>query len=229
MRQEEKLNDLAAHEIAALEAEGIKLTAAEVVQINALGWAVETPEARRHLARGVPVPAGGVFLWPLTLRAHDWLERVGSDFSDSEGCSAVAYAMAHAYADGNELDLTGRAAVDAVKAWVRRLRCTAAELEEAVDQTQSQEAGHDLPNDPDGKPMSAGDFSAFLAAACGGDVEFWERRCSFGYALAYLAAVVKQNAADGRPTAGDPKILANRALGMAVEKIRERAKAEANG
>ena len=57
-----KLSELAEAEIESLRAEGIDLTPAEIIEINALGWAVESPETRRLLARGVPVAVGGVYL-----------------------------------------------------------------------------------------------------------------------------------------------------------------------
>ena len=85
MLPEERLNDLAAREIAALESEGIRLTAAEVVKLNALGWAIETPCARRELSRGVPVMlCEGVYLWPLTIQAADWFDRVGERLRPSK-------------------------------------------------------------------------------------------------------------------------------------------------
>jgi hypothetical protein len=40
-----------------------------------------------------------------------------------------------------------------------------------------------------------------------------------------LNQIVRQNAADGKPTANDPKIIAQRALGWAAEKIRNRGTA----
>ena len=109
-----KLNDLAAAEIDALERDGIKLTPADIVQLNALGWAVETPSARLGLSRGVPVQVGGAWLWPLTLQAAEWLERVGPEIQLQNESAVVAYAMAHCYADGDALILAGDAA-DAVK------------------------------------------------------------------------------------------------------------------
>jgi hypothetical protein len=230
MLPEERLNDLAEREIAALEAEGIRLTAAEVVKLNALGWAVENPTTRRRLARGVPVAVGGVSLWPLTLYASDWLERASGHFNGNADVLAVAYAMAHSYAQNGELDGDGPEVVDIVKAWSKKLLATPQELTEAVEQVMAQDATVDLPASPaDGKPMETGDFSAFLAATNGGDPEFWERRCSIGYALAVLAHITRQNAADGKPTANDPKILATRAFGIAAEQIRELAKAQENG
>jgi len=73
--------------------------------------------------------------------------------------------------------------------------------------------------------MTMGDFSAFLASACGGDPDFWERRCASGYTHAVLDCLCRQNSADGKKTMADPRIRAERALGWAVEKIkRDRAK-----
>jgi hypothetical protein len=77
--------------------------------------------------------------------------------------------------------------------------------------------------------MSMGDFSAFLSASCGATPDFWERRCSIGYALQVLNQIARQNAADGKPTANDPKIIAQRALGWAAEKIRNRGMATSDG
>lgn len=228
MRADEKLNDLAAAEIADLETQGITLTPAEIVQLNALGWAIETPWSRRALARGVPVPVGGVTLWPLTLYASDWMERVGSSMDGLASTYALAYAMAYGRCESGELDVDGREAESAVMRWGRRLRCTAEELTVAMEQVVEQDEGHDQPPDEAGNPMPMGDFSAFLAGTCGADPDFWERRCAVGYTLQVLYAVVKQNAADGKPTANDPRIMAERAMGWAVQKIIDSRKAEAS-
>ena len=60
-----KLSGLAEAEIESLRADGIDLTPAEIIEINALSWAIESPESRRLLSRGAPVSVGGVYLWPL--------------------------------------------------------------------------------------------------------------------------------------------------------------------
>jgi len=66
-----------------------------------------------------------------------------------------------------------------------------------------------------------GDFSVFLAAACGGEPDFWERRCAAGYTHAVFDCIVRQNSADGRKTLADPRLKAERALGWAIEKIKK--------
>lgn len=220
-----KLNELAKAEIEQLETQGIRVTPEEVVEINALGWSVHRPETRRLLARGRPVPVGGVVLWPLTLAALDWLDR--NHVATDRAAPEIAYAMCHGRTSGDELDCEGREAVAKVKQWYSRLPCTPSELIEAIAQVDAQDSRAELPPDPDGHPMSLGDFSAFLTANCGGDPEFWERRVSIGYCCALLATLVMQNHADKRPCSHDPRIIAERSLGWAVEKIKARHVCEA--
>lgn len=221
------LSELAAAELDALRADGITVTDDDVVHVNALAWAVETPESRRLLSRGVPVEVGGCVLWPLTLAGADWYDRVGCALPGNLSFYALGYAQAYGRSDGPELDCEGREAERRVKAWRKALRCTKAELDTAMTQLMDQERGPDMPEVPTGKPVTPGDFSAHLAAACGGTPDFWERRCSFGYAVAVLTAIAAQNQADGRPNANDPRIMAECALGLAIERIRERHNGEA--
>ena len=217
-----KLSGLAEAEIEALEADGYRLTAAEIVRLNALAWNVETPESRRLLSRGLPVFVGGATLWPLTLAAEDWLDRVGRKLRPKWlRTSALAYAMAHGRDDGG-LDLDGITAAIKIGLWQRRLRCTWGELNVAMSQIIGQDSGLDLPPDTGaGKPLKLGEFSAELAAAAGGTPDFWETRCSRSYCFSVLSAIARQNAADGKPLADD-RIRAERALGWAVELIRRR-------
>ena len=234
MHDTAKANDLAREEIDALEKQGIKLTLEEIVEINALGWAVQSQEARRHLARGRPVIVGGVWLWPLTIRAASWL--VDNRFPLDSVTPAMGYAMAFGRSDGHELDIVGNGAIDAVESWYKSLRITKDEFVEAVKQVDDQDAPAELPPDPtrDGERLSLGDLCAFLCACCGADADFWERRCSMTFAMATLTAFVTQNQADGKSSANDQRIMAERALGWAVEKIKARhvtetAEAAGNG
>jgi len=235
MLPEERLNDLAAREIADLEADGIYPTAAEVVRLNALGWAIEYPTARRELSRGVPIMlCEGVYLWPLTIQATDWFDRVGEHLEPTAldmilhprlsadlPLLALAYAMANAYADGSALDTDGPDATRAILSWSSGLKCTADRLQCAIAEVVAQQDTPTLPPEDDGRPMAVGDFSVHLAAACGETPDFWERRCSIGYCAALLSAITKQAIADGRPLANDPKILATRAMGLEAARIRK--------
>jgi hypothetical protein len=214
-----KLSDLAACEIEKLRAEGIVLTPAEIVELNALGWAVETPETRRLLARGVPVEIGGVYLWPLSLYAQEWFARVGARLGDNIGQTyALAYAMAHGRDDGEPLAFEGRPAEKIIARWGKSLKCTFGELNVAIAQILQQEEEAEQPPEETGG-MTAGDLSALLAAACGDTPDFWERRCASGYALAVLSAIILQNQAEKKSCMADPRIKAERALGWAIAKI----------
>lgn len=214
------LSSVAEGEIAALELEGIQLTASEIVELNALGWAVEHPSLRRELSRGRPVPVGGVWLWPITMRGLSFLQHNG--FPMDVVTPAMGFALCFGRSEGCEMDLDGHAAEKAVMGWFKSLRCTKAEFEEAVRQVDAQDAPPVLPPDPEGKPMTLGAFCMFLAAVCGGDADFWERRCSMSYCFQRLALREMQNNADKRPCSHDPRIVAERALGFAVQKIREK-------
>ena len=216
-----KLSELAQAEIDNLRADGIDLTPAEIVELNALGWAVESPETRRLLARGAPVAVGGVYLWPMSLYAEEWFDRVGCHLSgNKQQAYALAYAMAHGRDDGDPLVIDGREAEKVVKQWGKSLKCTFGELNVAISQVTQQDEDAEQPPEETGG-ITMGDFSAFLAAACGGDPDFWERRCASGYCHAVLDTLVRQNNADGKKTLADPRIKATRALGWACEKIKK--------
>jgi len=220
-----KLSELAQAEIDNLRADGIDLTPAEIVEINALGWAVESPETRRLLARGVPVEIGGIYLWPMSLYAQEWFNRVGCQLSDNTlRAYALAYAMARGHDEGEPLAIEGRTAEKIIKRWAKTLRCTFGELNVAISQILQQDETAEQPPDENGG-MAVGDFSAFLAAACpAGSPDFWERRCAASYTYSVLDAMVRQNSADKKPSLADPRIKAERALGWAIEKIRKSRK-----
>ena len=220
-----KLSELALAEIDNLRADGIDLTPAEIIEINALGWAVETPETRRLLARGAPVEIGGIYLWPMSLYAQEWFNRVGCQLDgNKQQAYALAYAMAHGRDDGEPLAIEGRTAEKTIARWARSLKCTFGELNVAISQILQQEEEAEQPPDETGG-MSIGDFSAFLASACpGASPDFWERRCASSYTHAVLDCMVRQNSAEGHKTMADPRIKSERALGWAIEKIKKNRK-----
>ena len=219
-----KLSELAEAEIETLRADGIDLTPAEIIEINALGWAVESPETRRLLARGAPVAIGGVYLWPMSLYAQDWFDRVGCYLDgNKQQTYALAYAMAHGRNEGEPLAMECREAEKTVKRWGKSLKCTFGELNVAVSQVLQQDEDAEQPPSETGG-MTMGDFSAFLASACGGDPDFWERRCAAGYTHAVLDALCRQNSAEGMKTLADPRLKSERALGWKIECIKKKRK-----
>ena len=222
----QKLNELAAAEIAALEAEGIKLTASEIVELHALGESVQTPEVRIHLSRGCPVFVGGVTLWPLTIRAEDWYRREGLKLEGAMSDIALAYAMANAYDESGELDQSGPAVLSSLKQWRSKLRCRLSQLQEAMAQILEQEHVEPIPQGPDDRPLTAAEFCLVLSNLSKTPPDFWERRCSIGYSRAMMTTILMQNRADDKPSINDPSIRSEVVLGNRVDEIR---KSRANG
>lgn len=226
MNDQANLSGLARAEIDALEADGIILTAEEVVRINALAWNVEMPEVRKSLSRGVPVFVGGVTLWPMTIYGGDWIER--TRFPKKFRTVALAYAM-HKGRDEGGLDIDGREAVKAVSAWLKRLRCTKKELHAAMAQIIQQDEGYDLPPSiGTSKTLDKGEFISLLSSLAGGTPEFWERRVSSSYAFSMLSTVMRQNAADGIGSNKDDTLRAERCLGWYLDRVRKSRKGAGN-
>jgi len=139
----------------------------------------------------------------MSLYAQDWFNRVGCYLNGNiRQTYALAYAMVHGRDEGEPLAMEGRDAEKAVSCWGKSLKCTFGELNVAISQILQQDEDAEQPPDESGG-MSMGDFSAFLASACGGDPDFWERRCAAGYTHAVLDSLVRQNSADGHKTMAD--------------------------
>jgi len=219
------MSGLAEVEIARLEADGIRLTPREIVAINGLSWAVETPWVRSALAQGRPVPVGGVVLWPLTIRGAEWFKRVGCHLRGEERqTQALAFAMVYGRTDGPELDT--EPADEMVKKWARRLRCTSSELVLAIDQVLEQDTEiENEPVDDHGTSISYGELSASIVAEAGGSPAMWERQVSIGYVLRMLTILAAQKG-DGEKKHDPVYLRANRALGMYCEMIRARHRRE---
>jgi len=229
MRESGTICDLAQAEIDALTADGITLTPAEVVRINALAWAAcGDADTRLLLARGVPVDVGGARLWPLTLCAAEWFSRVGAKMEPQElATRALAFAMAHGRSYSDCLAVSGDRAELEVRRWARRLNCTQAELVEAIALILDQDAEPDQATcDKKAERMTFAEVSAFLAVHGGGDPEMWERQCAIGYVSAFMQAVIAQNTESGKASFADPKIRAARALAVYCEEIRADRKKE---
>jgi hypothetical protein len=224
-----KLSDIAADHIDALAAEGIACLPAEVVMLNALAWELETPRHRSLLARGVPVFAGRVALWPLTLAAEAWWSACLAEHpSDTEQMILLAYAMAHAR-DQDALDaISPRAAGKVAAQWAKGLSVRLKELSVAVGQVLSQD--DDIPHmaGPKDKPesgLSKGQIVAILTATAGGPPSVWESEVAVGYIREQLRAISAQQAAENGGSLKDSEMVAaTRQIGLYVEKIRARAR-----
>lgn len=215
------LSEAARAEIDTLRADGIDLTPEEVVELNAIGWEIETPEIRRELSRGTPVTVGGATLRPLTLAGWAWFERVGDKGSDQD--AALGYAMA--FGGDPAIDTASMADVDK---WKDGLTCTPRELTCAIAEVIANERGLELPpakvND-----TTPADIVASVMAECGGTPDVWERHVRIGYLTELLAAVGRSRGGESSgPSPNDPRVKATAAIMWCAEKIR-RSRKETNG
>jgi hypothetical protein len=224
MHEASKLSEIADARIDELQAEGLALTPAEIVRINALCWNLESPEMRLHLSKGLPVSVGGVTLWPFTLRSYHWHRQVARSMPTTwHGNVALAYAFAHGYSDGSELDAYGMRAVAAVTAWGVRLRCRMDTLIEAMSQIIQQDEYPSGVENPDSKPCGIGDIAAQIASHTGQRVEDIERAMSMNHALKLLHYTIRtqEQAIGGKPQMSQEAIRATQALELYIEEIRK--------
>jgi hypothetical protein len=225
---------LAEEDIEKLQSEGITLTPHEILHIAFLGEQVMNPDTRQELARGRPVPIGSTYLWPLTLSAQDWYERVGCKLAitsdevdmDSQHLS-LGYAMAHGHAP---LPENAREAVEAVKEWRRtKLHGTMDELKTAIEITQAQSVFLETGDDDDA--IGRGELVLALTALTDVRPEVWEYQCSMSFTTQLIETKTAQCMADGKSIKEHRSNKALKALGLAVDRIRRRHQREqaANG
>jgi hypothetical protein len=214
------LSPLAEAEIRQLEADSVKLSAADIARLNVLGHRVQNPARVQALSRGLPVSVGGCYLWPVTLYGADWFQRwVGEFRGNRDQVRVLAYAMAHGRATMPEEASDVR---EAVLSWAKRLTCRQAELEAAVQRLIDRNEEIDNGKATSQQGVGAGDISAMLSAMTGIKPEVWEYQCSMAYALNMLDVLAAQNAADGKSMKHDEGVRALRALGLAAWRMKQR-------
>ena len=220
--QQWKLTDLALQEIASLQDDGVILQPIDIIRIHRLSQEVETPETQRQLARGIPVPLGKFFLYPITLAASAFLEASEPYCKEQNQPYLLAYAMAHG-SDETAMQATGKQAVKNAIKWAKRLPVPVREMTLAIETVMGEEIPID---DPRAKKngMSAGELSSTLCALVGGSPEIWERQCSISYCCEVLRCIMMQNQVENKPSINDPRIIAERRLGLYIEGLRKRHK-----
>lgn len=219
------LTSLAEAEIQQLVEEGITLAPEEIVELNELAKRVETPEARLALSRGKPVAVGGVYLWPFTLAGASWYREHMKEFG---GLKHQRFALAYVMAHGRDpLPEDMKEAHRLINQWSRKLTCRPSELEEAIRQIIEQD---ELPDTEEKGPVpGVGEISMMMTALTSVRPEVWEYQCSMNYVLRLLDRLTGQNAAEGQSNRSDPRIKAERVLGLAVNRIRKKWKKQHNG
>ena len=116
--------------------------------------------------------------------------------------------------------------------WARSLKCTFAELQIAVGAVceQMRMVENEIPEnervrspeDDDKSGTSTGQLVAFLSTQTGIEPDFWERRACVPYIMEQIQSVIRQNQAEDKPLADDPRIIAERNLAYAIMQIEKR-------
>lgn len=224
------LPPLAEEEIASLESEGVALTPHDIIHLAALAHEVMSPSTRQELARGRPVVIGDAVLWPLTLSASDWWERVGQNLDSAFARVGIHWAkfkrqmisFAYALAHGSEpLPEHPKEAVRAIAKWRReKLHCTLKELQVAISLIQEQDVSFDA-GDKDA-PATQGQIAAALTSLTGTRPQVWEFQCSMGFTIELIELIAAQCQADGKSIRDAQSTKALKALALAANRIRER-------
>ena len=158
----------------------------------------------------------------MTLAGSDWFQRVGANVgNEKQQTFALAYAMAH----GRDIlpeDI--KEARKTVVKWGRSLKCRYSELTTAVELVHEQ--WDMLDTGETGESASVGEMSLMLAAMTGLAPEVWEFQCSIQYVVEMISKITAQNAAESESSKFDPRIQAERALGLVVHRIRKRHEKE---
>ena len=217
--------ELAEDELNALEADGIKPTAQDVLAIQALALDAMGDFDDGLRLHGAPVSIGGVVLWPLTIAGCIWREEVEARLGAGDYSArlyVLAYALAHGH-DKDALNVYGRDALKAVWRWARGLRCGLVDLVAAVNDVMADKPRVVSDESKDDADNSAPSEIAEMAMAIfGTDPDIWRYQLGLEEVIAIIRrhnAIRRHgNAVEAR------KMDALRDLARYVDGIRKRAK-----
>ncbi|MBP5545175.1 MAG: hypothetical protein ILM98_13955 [Kiritimatiellae bacterium] len=224
-----KLTDLAWNELKRLAADGVALTPQDALDIQALSIdALDADCDDSALSSGTPVKVGGRWLWPLTVAGSVFVSDVAPLAGNHRAETHVfAYAMAYGR-DEARMAERGRDALRSVKAFARTLTCTPARLLEAVMTPYADMPPHvEDPDADDEERESVAKLARAAFCAIGGDLRAYEYQMSIQTVVDLLRQHARQSLAAGDDPANHPRVDALRRLGLKVEEIRARAKADA--
>jgi len=212
------LNELAACKIAELEAEGVTVSHADAVMLNAICWALRGEGMPQNIrSRGRPVDVGGVRLWPYTIQAICAVEDIDtSNMSDEDQLYAFAYILAH----GREQGVFDKPlSTKKVRQWAKRLTCTPEELQTAIQDVTLSDSDFDTGfAKKEKQPMI--NMIATLQRLFGQTAEYWEREVSSGYASLIIMDYAAEQAGK---QASAKSVKLTRAMLHCIDQIREKA------
>lgn len=205
---------------------GIDPTLDEILWLHELGKRVENPIGE-VVRSGIPVKAGNVYLWPMTIMASAWFnDKAVVWFRGSDHILRYCLAFALVYGRGKPLppprrpwfsrffndakqpmllsDLVDRdQAYHVVKRWAAGLQCRVAEMDAAIDAVLD-DPGCEDENDDETPPacVDLEEVAQNLAILTGTDPAYWQWKTGRRECIrAYLRAVSTENARRGERSA----------------------------
>jgi hypothetical protein len=169
-----------------LEGEGVRLTPMDVLRINDIGLAIESPAGEQPGTDSpVVVWAGDVPFYALTLQAAEWQESFALRWWEGEmQTKAIAYAHARARVpDAFKGDMEQRRLASAIiAAWWKCLPVTPAEVYAAVEAVQTHSMSDTVPADDSDAPDVVRQLVSDLVASTSVPASEW-RMESLSFAL----------------------------------------------
>lgn len=169
------LSQTAIADIEALEAQGLRLTPAEIVRLNCLGLRMARHPYAADIAAAPRVGwAGPVPIHQPTLASEAWVETYPARWwTGDTAASALLYACAHATVPGffrNPDLLQPVLAADTIMAWAATLPCTEDQLKAALEYALTgNNPGEDITPEPSQRPAALA-FAASVAALTPADI-----------------------------------------------------------
>jgi len=219
--------------IAQLRREGIEPTPEDILWLNQAAGKCIRPAACDELQFiELPCPCGNTLLWPLSIGARIWLERVGKPWLTGTGDLeklGIAFAMAHSREPAflNRLTTAWLTRI-AVARWAAGLNATRAEIFDAVARAFSPEdvdlVNIEFKGERPAKAGSASDYGDVLALLCHfikPDPEFWLWQASEDYATAMLRKISSALPGDKSISDDHAKFIAVSQFNLVVAEIRK--------
>lgn len=220
--------DLAEDELKALEADGIRPTAQDVLAIQALALEAMGDFDDGLRLHGAPIIISGVVLWPPTIAGCIWREEVEAKLDADDYCSrlyVLAYSLAHGR-DKAALEVFGRDALKAVLKWARGLRCGMPDLVAAVNEVLGERpriSDADKADKDEADESAPAELVEIAMATFGGNPDVWR----YQLGMSEVISILRRHRA--MKSQGNPierrKTEALRDLAMYVDGIRKRGAA----
>jgi hypothetical protein len=212
------LNDLATKRISELQAEGVEVTPADAVMLNAICWEMRGVGTESSgLSRGKCVKCGNVTLWPLTVQAMVAVDDIDSeDMDTATQAYTLGYVMAHAR---TPQAFDGGIDAGKVKAWASGVTCTVKELTDAINEINGQSGDYAQPASESGGQADVADLILILQRMFGETAEYWEREVSASYAM---RLIMEEAASKSGKTASARSVMLTRAMANYISEMKAR-------